>query len=154
MPPRRAPGRVRPNNPCQREGLRGASQCGGTFVTNFHVIENYEFLELKTSDGTVYDSEKDPEAVTVIGVDPETDLAVLQLRNGKKTKYPFLRFTEAEKVRVGQWVIAIGAPFNLDYSVTVGCVSQKGRYDMGMSTYDNYIQTDASINPGKSAGLC
>jgi len=153
MPPRRGPGTDRPNKPVPAgKGSGVLVSAEGHLVTNFHVIENYEFLEVKTADGTVYDSEKDPEAVTVIGVDPETDLAVLQLRNGKKTKYPFLRFTEAEKVRVGQWVIAIGAPFNLDYSVTVGCVSQKGRYDMGMSTYDNYIQTDASINPGNSGG--
>jgi serine protease Do len=124
----------------------------GHVVTNYHVIKDFEFLELKTEDGTVYDNEKDPEAVTLVGVDPETDLAVLQLGNPTKTSFPYLKFTDSDKVRVGQWVIAIGAPFNLDYSVTIGCVSQKGRYDLGMSTYDNYIQTDASINPGNSGG--
>jgi serine protease Do len=153
VPPQRGPGMERRNKPVPAgKGSGVIISEEGHLVTNYHVIENHEFLEVKTADGTVYDNEKDADAVTVVGVDPETDLAVLQLRNGKKEKYPFLRFTDAEKVRVGQWVIAIGAPFNLDYSVTVGCVSQKGRYDMGMSTYDNYIQTDASINPGNSGG--
>ncbi len=153
MPPQRGPGMDRPNKPVpagKGSGVLVSEE--GHVVTNYHVIRDYEFLEVKTADGTVYDNEKDPEAVTVIGADPETDLAVLQLRNDKKEKYPFLQFMDAEKVRVGQWVIAIGAPFELDYSVTIGCVSQKGRYDMGMSTYDNYIQTDASINPGHSGG--
>ena len=153
MQPHGGPRPDRPNKPMPAgKGSGVIVSKEGHVVTNYHVIENYEFLEVKTADGAVYDSEKDPDAVTVIGVDPETDLAVLQLRNGKKKSYPYLQFTDIDRVRVGQWVIAIGAPFNLDYSVTVGCVSQKGRYDMGMSTYDNYIQTDASINPGNSGG--
>ncbi len=124
----------------------------GYIVTNYHVIKDNEYLEVKTEDGKVYDNEKDKDAVVVVGVDTETDLAVLRIGNGQKTDFPALKFANSEKVRVGQWVIAIGAPFNLDYSVTIGCVSQMGRYDMGMSTLDNYIQTDASINPGNSGG--
>lgn len=124
----------------------------GYLVTNYHVIDNHAFLEVKTSDGTVYDNEKDQDAVKVVGIDKETDLAVLQLGGGKKKDFPFLEFADSDQLRVGQWTIAIGAPFNFDYSVTIGCVSQKGRYDTGMSTYENYIQTDASINPGNSGG--
>jgi len=124
----------------------------GYILTNCHVIADNDYLEIKTSDGTVYDNEKDADAVKVIGMDEETDLAILQIGNGKKKDFPYLKFADSEKIRVGQWAIAIGAPFNFDYSVTIGCVSQKGRYDTGMSTFENYIQTDASINPGNSGG--
>ncbi len=124
----------------------------GYLVTNYHVIQDHAFLEVRTSDGKVYDNEKDKDAVKVIGMDKETDLAVLQIGGGKINDFPFLEFADSEDLRVGQWAIAIGAPFNFDYSVTIGCISQKGRYDTGMSNYENYIQTDASINPGNSGG--
>ncbi|MBO4345356.1 MAG: trypsin-like peptidase domain-containing protein [Victivallales bacterium] len=124
----------------------------GYILTNFHVIKDQEYLEVKTSDGTVYDNYKDKDAVVVVGSDEESDLAVLRIGNGKKKDFTCLEFADSDKLRVGQWAIAIGAPFSLDYSVTVGCVSQKGRTDMGMSTFDSYIQTDASINPGNSGG--
>ena len=124
----------------------------GYILTNFHVIKDYEYLEVKTSDGTVFDSMADAKAVEVVGIDEESDLAVLKIGGGKKQEFPYLEFADSDKLRVGQWAIAIGAPFDLDYSVTIGCVSQKGRTDLGMSTFDNYIQTDASINPGNSGG--
>ena len=124
----------------------------GYLVTNYHVIQDHAFLEVRTSEGKVYDNEKDKEAVKVIGVDKETDLAILQIGGGKTKDLPFLEFADSDNLRVGQWAIAIGAPFNFDYSVTIGCISQKGRYDTGMSNYENYIQTDASINPGNSGG--
>ena len=124
----------------------------GYILTNFHVIKDYEYLEVKTSDGTIFDNMTDAKAVEVVGVDEESDLAVLKIGNDKKKEFPFLTFADSDKLRVGQWSIAIGAPFDLDYSVTIGCVSQKGRTDLGMSTFDNYIQTDASINPGNSGG--
>ena len=123
----------------------------GYILTNYHVIKDCEYLEVKTSDGTVYDNYKDKDAVEIVGSDEESDLAVLKIGNGKKN-FSCLDFADSDKLRVGQWAIAIGAPFSLDYSVTVGCVSQKGRTDMGMSTFDSYIQTDASINPGNSGG--
>lgn len=124
----------------------------GYIVTNFHVIKDSEYLEVKTSDGTIYDNFADPNAVKVVGYDEESDLAVLQIGDGKKKDFPCLSFADSDKMRVGQWAIAIGAPFNLENSVTIGCISQKGRTDMGMSTFDSYIQTDASINPGNSGG--
>ncbi|MDY0175617.1 MAG: trypsin-like peptidase domain-containing protein [Lentisphaeria bacterium] len=124
----------------------------GYLVTNHHVIEGNSFLEVRTSEGKIYDNEKDPEAVKIVGIDKETDLAVLQIGGGKEKDLPFLEFADSDNLQVGQWAIAIGAPFNLDYSVTIGCISQKGRYDTGMSSYENYIQTDASINPGNSGG--
>ena len=124
----------------------------GYILTNYHVIKDCEYLEVKTSDGTVYDNYKDKDSVVIVGSDEESDLAVLRIGNGKKNDFACLEFADSDKLRVGQWAIAIGAPFSLDYSVTVGCVSQKGRTDMGMSRFDNYIQTDASINPGNSGG--
>jgi serine protease Do len=124
----------------------------GYVVTNYHVIEDADALEVKLEDGKTFDNERDENAVKVVGVDRETDLAVLQIGNGELSGLPTLPFADSNKIRVGQWAIAIGAPFNLDYSVTVGHVSQKGRYDVGMTTFENYIQTDASINPGNSGG--
>jgi S1-C subfamily serine protease len=123
----------------------------GYLVTNFHVIKDNEYLEVKTADGKVFDNEKDPEAVKIIGIDEETDLAVLKL-GGPKNSFSFLDFMDSDALRVGQWAIAIGAPFELDYSVTVGCVSQTGRYNRAVSSFNQYIQTDASINPGNSGG--
>ena len=88
----------------------------------------------------------------MVGYDEDTDLAVLRIGNGAIKDLPVLPLADSDKIRVGDWAIAIGAPFNLDYSVTVGHVSQKGRHDVGMTTFENYIQTDASINPGNSGG--
>ena len=123
----------------------------GYIVTNHHVIKDYDFLEIKLEDGTVYDTKKDKDAVKVVGIDVESDLAVLQIGDGKQT-FKALNFADSDKLRIGQWAIAIGAPFDLEHSVTIGHISQKGRQNMGMSTFDNYIQTDASINPGNSGG--
>ncbi|MBR5025939.1 MAG: trypsin-like peptidase domain-containing protein [Victivallales bacterium] len=123
----------------------------GYIVTNNHVIKDYDFLEVKLADGTVYDTQKDKDAITVVGVDEESDLAVLQIGDGKK-KFHALTFADSSKLRIGQWAIAIGAPFDLEHSVTIGHISQKERQNMHMSAFDDYIQTDASINPGNSGG--
>jgi len=124
----------------------------GYILTNYHVIEDNAALEVRLEDGRAFDSERDAKEVQVVGFDQDTDLAVLRVGNGDVKGLPTLPFADSDKVRVGDWAIAIGAPFNLDYSVTVGNVSQKGRYDTGMTTFENYIQTDASINPGNSGG--
>ena len=124
----------------------------GYILTNYHVIKDADALEVKTEDGTVYDNYKKKESVIVVGYDEESDLAVLRIPAKKEGKHAKLEFADSDKLRVGQWAIAIGAPFDLDYSVTIGCISQKGRTNMGMSPFDSYIQTDASINPGNSGG--
>jgi len=124
----------------------------GFIVTNHHVIQDSDALEVKLWDGRVFDSAIDKDAVEVFGSDAETDLAVIRIGGGKLKDLPALEFADSTKTKIGEWAIAVGAPFNLDYSVTVGVVSQKGRYDMNMNTYENYIQTDASINPGNSGG--
>jgi len=124
----------------------------GYIVTNYHVIEGHAALEVRLENGRVFDSERDPKAVQVVGFDKDTDLAVLRVGDGAVTDLPTLPFADSDSLRVGAWAIAIGAPFNLDYSVTVGHVSQKGRHDVGVTTFENFIQTDASINPGNSGG--
>lgn len=126
-------------------------QKDGFLVTNLHVIKDADYLEVTLNDGTVYNNYKDKDAVKVIGTDKDTDLAVLKL-NDDAREFKSAKFTDSSKVRVGEWAIAVGAPFNLDYSVTVGVVSQKGRYDVNMNAIEDYIQTDASINPGNSGG--
>jgi Do/DeqQ family serine protease len=124
----------------------------GLIVTNYHVIRDADALEVRLHDGRVFDNFRDKDAVKVVGTDEETDLAVLQIGGGELRDLPTLAFADSTSVMVGDWAIAVGAPFNLDYSVTVGVVSQKGRYDVNVNTYENYIQTDASINPGNSGG--
>lgn len=153
----RSRGQQRRSAPRQRSEAVGRGSgvlisADGFLVTNFHVIKDHQYLEVKTADGKVFDNEKDAEAVKVIGIDEDTDLAVLKLKGVKKESFPFLAFMDSDRLRVGQWAIAIGAPFELDYSVTVGCVSQTGRYNRAVSSFNNYIQTDASINPGNSGG--
>lgn len=125
----------------------------GYVVTNYHVIDGADALEVQLKDGTVFDNAKDENAVKVVGVDKATDLAVLKIGGDKyKNDLPVIPFADSDTVKVGHWAIAVGAPFELSYSVTFGHVSQKGRYDTGMTTFENYIQTDASINPGNSGG--
>jgi S1-C subfamily serine protease len=124
----------------------------GYIVTNNHVIDNSDALEVRLRDGRVFDSAKGDDQVKIVGVDKDTDIAVLLIGGGKLKDLPSVPFGDSDRIRVGQYAIAVGAPFNLDYSVTIGHVSQKGRHGMRMTSYENYIQTDASINPGNSGG--
>ncbi len=124
----------------------------GYVVTNLHVIQDQDELEVKLQDGRVFDSAKGDDQVKVVGYDEDTDIAVLQLGGGKLNDLPSIAFGDSDRIKVGQYAIAVGAPFNLDYSVTIGHISQKGRHGMRMTNFEDYIQTDASINPGNSGG--
>ncbi|MBI3417347.1 MAG: trypsin-like peptidase domain-containing protein [Verrucomicrobia bacterium] len=118
----------------------------GYILTNRHVVENAEEIEVSFKDGTKY-------VAKVRGMDPQSDIAVLKIEP-KDAHLPTARLADSAKTRVGEFAIAIGAPFELDYSVTVGHVSAKGRRvvsDTVMMDQD-FIQTDASINPGNSGG--
>ena len=119
----------------------------GYIFTNNHVVEQADKILVKISDGKEYEA-KEYEA-KVIGTDANTDIALIKIKpdNG----LPVAQIGDSEKVRVGEWVIAIGNPFGLDATVTAGIVSAKGRV-IGAGPYDNFIQTDASINPGNSGG--
>ncbi len=116
----------------------------GYILTNGHVVENAEQIEVRFQDGRRF-------AAEVKGVDPESDVAVLKVDS---TGLPAARLGDSSKVRVGEFAIAIGAPFKLDYSVTIGHISAKGRRvaDDVMMMDQDFLQTDASINPGNSGG--
>jgi len=115
----------------------------GYIVTNNHVIGGGIEAEIRLSDGTILIAE-------VIGRDPDTDLALLRVQVDRKL--PVAKFGDSKTVKVGHWVLAIGNPFGLDQTLTLGVVSGIGRENMNLSRYENFIQTDASINPGNSGG--
>jgi len=118
----------------------------GYILTNNHVVDGADNIEVRLKDGRVFEDAK------LVGKDKATDIAVIKV-DGKDL--PVARLGDSDKARVGQWAIAIGAPYELDYTFTVGFVSAKGRANLGGADYENYIQTDAAINPGNSGGpLC
>jgi serine protease Do len=114
----------------------------GYIFTNNHVVEQADKILVKISDGKEYEAK-------VIGTDANTDIALIKIK--PSNSLPVAEIGDSEKVKVGEWVIAIGNPFGLDATVTAGIVSAKGRV-IGAGPYDNFIQTDASINPGNSGG--
>ena len=116
----------------------------GYIITNGHVVEGADRILVRFKDGKEYDAE-------VRGVDTQSDIAVVKI---KAKDLPAAKFADSDKVKVGEFAIAIGAPFELDYSVTFGHVSAKGRNRIipDPSMDQDFIQTDASINPGNSGG--
>jgi len=114
----------------------------GYILTNNHVIEEADKVKIRLNDGREF-------AATVKGQDPRTDLAVLHI---KAKDLPVAALGDSDKLEVGEWAIAIGSPFGLEHTVTVGVISAKGRSGLGTGTYEDFIQTDASINPGNSGG--
>ncbi|MBT3184583.1 MAG: trypsin-like serine protease [Nitrospina sp.] len=115
----------------------------GYILTNYHVIENLDRVLVKLSDGKEYFAK-------VLGYDTYTDLAALKISTLRRLREP--EFGQATDLSVGEWVMAIGNPYGLDGTVTVGVVSGTGRTDLGITHFENFIQTDASINPGNSGG--
>lgn len=115
----------------------------GYILTNNHVIEKADQIEVRLSDKRKF-------SATVVGRDPKTDLAVIKIEAA--ADLPAAKLGDSDKVRIGQWAIAIGNPFGLDRTVTMGIISATGRAQVGVTTYENFIQTDASINPGNSGG--
>lgn len=114
----------------------------GYIVTNDHVVRDAESIQVKLSNDKVYDAK-------VVGGDQKTDIAVIKI---SAADLPAAVLGDSDKLDVGQWAIAIGNPFGLDRTMTVGVISATGRSNMGIETYENFIQTDASINPGNSGG--
>jgi len=114
----------------------------GYIVTNNHVVENADTINVRLTNFEEYDAK-------VIGRDPKSDLALLKI--APKNGLPVTAFGDSDKLRVGDWVMAIGNPFGFEQTVTAGIVSGKGR-SLGSGPYENFIQTDASINPGNSGG--
>ncbi len=134
--------------PPQDDGLAHGNGSGvvvrpdGYILTNFHVVQHAERIEVQLQDGRRF-------VAQVVGADPATDLAVIRIA---ARDLPAASFAESSGVRPGQWAIAIGSPFGLDYTVTTGVVSSVGRGGLGMNEIEDYLQTDASINPGNSGG--
>lgn len=114
----------------------------GYIVTNNHVVKDATKITVVMNDGTEL-------IATVKGTDPRTDLAVLKV---DEKNLPYLEFGNSDELQVGEWVIAIGNPFGLEASLTKGIVSAKGRQDLGLASFEDFIQTDAAINPGNSGG--
>ena len=115
----------------------------GLVLTNFHVIKGADEITVKMADKREYTGQ-------VVGTDPKTDLAVVRFTPDRDLTVA--KLGNSDNLHVGEWAIAIGNPFGLDQTVTVGVISATGRSDVGVATYENFIQTDASINPGNSGG--
>jgi serine protease Do len=111
-------------------------------LTNNHVVENADTIKVRLADEREFTAK-------VIGTDPQSDVALIKIDG---TNLPTLPLGNSDTLEVGEWVIAIGSPFELSQSVTVGIVSAKGRSRLGINDYENFIQTDAAINPGNSGG--
>ena len=139
--PRELPQERMPNSPGSGSGL--IVDADGHIVTNNHVIGDATEIEVRLSDKSTLIGQ-------VIGKDPDTDLAVIKVTPAHPLVYA--KFGDSSLVRVGQWVLAVGNPFGLDRTVTLGVVSGIGRENINLSRYENFIQTDASINPGNSGG--
>jgi serine protease DegQ len=114
----------------------------GYILTNYHVVEAADDIQVSLNDGSTHKAR-------VVGSDPESDLAILQI---KAEKLPIITFGQMDDLRVGDVVLAIGNPFGVGQTVTMGIVSALGRSHLGINTFENFIQTDAAINPGNSGG--
>lgn len=116
----------------------------GYILTNNHVVENADNITVTLADKREFKAK-------IVGTDPQTDIAVIQLEKAP-TDLPLAYLGKSENLRVGEWVVAIGNPFGLSSTVTSGIVSAKGVHNRGITGYENFIQTDAAINPGNSGG--
>jgi serine protease DegQ len=119
----------------------------GYVLTNYHVIEDADQIEIALDNGRTYNAQ-------TVGGDPETDLAVLRLLPGEDGTrvFPAIALGRMDEVGVGDIALAIGNPFGVGQTVTMGIVSALGRSHLGINTFENFIQTDAAINPGNSGG--
>ena len=115
----------------------------GLILTNNHVIKDADEITVKFANNQEAKGK-------VVGIDPKTDLAVIRV--SAKEDLPVATLGDSDLLHVGQWAIAIGNPFGLDHTLTVGVISATGRSEVGIAAYENFIQTDASINPGNSGG--
>ena len=119
----------------------------GYVLTNNHVVEDADEINLRLANGSTYDA-------VVVGRDKNTDIAVVQVKDKKfnRKNISALNLTKSDKVKVGEFVLAIGAPFGLEASLSFGIVSALGRGSLSITELGDFIQTDAAINPGNSGG--
>ncbi|MBX2961212.1 MAG: Do family serine endopeptidase [Cyclobacteriaceae bacterium] len=136
--------------PSQSSGSGVIINANGYIVTNNHVVQGADVVDVTLNDNRSFKAE-------VIGTDPDTDLALIKIN---QTNLPFIPFVNSDNARVGEWVLAVGNPFNLTSTVTAGIISAKGRSinildrntEQGNTAIESFIQTDAAINPGNSGG--
>ncbi|MEN9839233.1 MAG: hypothetical protein RL177_712 [Bacteroidota bacterium] len=138
-----------PSQPREREYQQSGQGSGvilstdGYIVTNNHVIQNADSIRIRTNENQVLTAK-------LIGADPNTDIAIIKVDG----TFPAMPLGDSDKLRVGEWILAIGSPLseNLANTVTMGIVSAKGRSNVGLVEMEDFIQTDAAINPGNSGG--
>jgi serine protease Do len=135
------------SGPTQRFERRGLGSGvivdpSGYILTNNHVVSTAQQITVRLADDREFKAK-------VIGADPPTDVALVKI---EAEKLPVAELGDSDKTQVGDWVIAIGAPFGLEHTVTAGIVSATGRHNVGIASYESFIQTDAAINPGNSGG--
>jgi serine protease Do len=132
-------------NPEQRERSLGSGvivSSDGVILTNNHVVDRGDKIRVALSDGRELDAK-------IVGTDPESDVAVLRVA---AKNLPAIEMADSSKLRVGDLVLAVGNPFGLGQTVTMGIISATGRANIGITDYEDFIQTDAAINPGNSGG--
>ena len=117
----------------------------GHILTNYHVIKDVDEIKIKCSDKREFKAE-------VISSDPKTDVAIIRIKGPIPKDLPCVQLGSSDLLRVGELVMAIGAPFGLAQTVTTGIISATGRSYMGIADYEDFLQTDAPINPGNSGG--
>jgi serine protease Do len=115
----------------------------GYILTNNHVVGNVDKITVELQDGRKFENAK------LIGTDPDTEVALIKIDGDN---FPVLPMGDSDKIEIGDWVIAIGNPFGLNETVTVGVISAVGRSNVHIAAYEDFIQTDAAINPGNSGG--
>ena len=135
--------RQMPRRPAYSVGSGFFVDKAGHILTNFHVVEDAAKITVKTDSGEEFTAK-------VVGVDEETDLAVLKVDTDREM--PYVKLADSDQARVGDWVLAIGSPFGLNRSVTAGIISQTNRETPSTSVFQRFIQTDAAINRGNSGG--
>lgn len=134
--------RGQPNAPQMSQGSGFLVSADGYIMTNAHVVKNAEKIVAVLNDGREMDA-------VLVGADPHTDIAIVKI-DGRD--FPYLTLGNSDGIDIGEWVIAIGSPFQLEASLTVGVVSAKGRQNLRLADLEDFIQTDAAINPGNSGG--
>lgn len=138
------PSQAQPRKPTPQlsQGSGFFVSADGYIMTNSHVVQGANKITVTLSEGRELDA-------TIVGTDPRTDIAIIKVE-GKN--FPFISLGDSDSIDIAEWVIAIGSPFQLEASVTVGVVSAKGRQNLRINDFEDFIQTDAAINPGNSGG--
>lgn len=117
----------------------------GHILTNYHVVRDVDKLRVKLADKREFEAE-------VVGTDPKSDVAIIRIKGKVPENLPTVKLGSSSALKVGDWVMAVGAPFGLTQTVTAGIISATGRNDVGIADYEDFLQTDAAINPGNSGG--